>query len=64
MAAVFAVKDADKSEAIWNQILTLAALFGVRDSHSHEVKIDGTVGKQYQFPGMPPIVVLRGPTGH
>jgi hypothetical protein len=59
MAAVFAVKDADKSEAIWNQILTLAALFGVRDSHSHEVKIDGTVGKQYQFPGMPPLVVLR-----
>jgi hypothetical protein len=59
MAAVFAVNDAAKSEALWNQILALAALFGVRDSQSHEVKIDGKPGKQYQFPGIPPIVVLR-----
>ena len=59
MAAVFAVNDAAKSEALWNQILALAALFGVRNSQSHEVKIDGKPGKQYQFPGIPPIVVLR-----
>jgi hypothetical protein len=60
MAAVFAVNDAAKSEALWNQILALAALFGVRDSHSREVKIDGKPGKLYQFPRIPPIVVLRG----
>ena len=33
MAAVFAVKDAAKSEAIWNQILAIATLVGVRDTN-------------------------------
>jgi hypothetical protein len=59
MAAVFAVKDAAKSEAIWNQILALAALVGVRDPQPRDVTIDGQLGKQYQFSGMPPIVVMR-----
>jgi hypothetical protein len=59
MAAVFAVKDAAKSEAIWNQILGIAALAGVRDTNPHGVTIDGKRGEQYQFHGMPPIVVIR-----
>jgi hypothetical protein len=59
MAAVFAVKDAAKSEAIWNQILAIAALVGVRDTNPHDVTIDGKRGEQYQFHGMPPIVVIR-----
>jgi hypothetical protein len=59
MAAVFAVKDAAKSEAIWNQILALAALVGVREPKPHDVTIDGKHGKQYQFPGIPPLVVVR-----
>jgi hypothetical protein len=59
MAAVFAVKDAAKSEAIWNQILTLAALAGVRDPEPRDVTIEGQLGKRYQFPGAPPVVVLR-----
>jgi hypothetical protein len=58
MAAVFAVKDAAKSEAIWNQILALAALVGVRDPQPRDVTIDGQLGKQYHFSGMPPIVVM------
>jgi hypothetical protein len=59
MAAVFAVKDAAKSEAIWNQILAIASLVGIHDSHPHDVTIDGKRGEQYQFHGMPPIVVVR-----
>ena len=59
MAAVFAVKDAAKSEAVWNQILAIVALAGVRDPQPRDVTIDGKRGKQYQFPGMPPLVVLR-----
>jgi hypothetical protein len=59
MAAVFAVKDAAKSEAIWNQILGIAAMVGVRHSQPRDVTIEGTRGEQYQFPGAPPIVVVR-----
>jgi hypothetical protein len=59
MAAVFAVKDAAKSEALWNQILALAALVGVHEPKAHDVTIDGNPGKKYQFAGMPPIVVAR-----
>jgi hypothetical protein len=59
MAAVFAVKDAAKSEAIWNQILGIAALVGMHHSTPHDVTIEGSRGEQYQFTGMPPIVVVR-----
>jgi len=59
MAALFAVKDAAKSEAIWNQILAIAAMVGVRHSQPRDVTIEGIRGEQYQFPGIPPIVVLR-----
>jgi hypothetical protein len=59
MAAVFAVKDAAKSEAIWNQILGIVAMVGVHHSPPHDVTIEGIRGEQYQFTGMPPIVVVR-----
>jgi hypothetical protein len=59
MAAVFAVKDAAKSEAIWNQILAIASLVGIHDSKPRDVTIDGKRGEQYQFQGLPPIVVIR-----
>ncbi len=59
MAAVFAVKDAAKSEAIWNQILGIVALVGVHHSTPRDVTIEGIRGEEYQFTGMPPIVVVR-----
>jgi hypothetical protein len=59
MAAVFAVKDAAKSEAIWNQILAIAAMVGVQHAPPRDVTIEGIRGEQYQFTGIPPIVVLR-----
>ena len=59
MAAVFAVKDAAKSEAIWNQILGIVAMVGVHHSPPRDVTIEGIRGEQYQFTGMPPIVVVR-----
>ncbi len=59
MAAVFAVKDAAKSEALWTQILSIAAIAGVHHGKPHDVTIEGITGKQYHFDGMPPIVVVR-----
>ncbi len=62
VAAVIVVKDPDKSAALWNQILTIAALFGARASGPPaEVTIEGQSGHSYQFDGLPPIVVARSP---
>jgi hypothetical protein len=60
VAAVIAVKDPQKSEALWNQILMIAALFGARTAKPPaEVTIEGQKGRSYQFDGLPPVVVLR-----
>ena len=36
---------------------------GVRDPQPRDVTIDGQLGKQYHFSGMPPVVVMRGRSG-
>ncbi len=60
VGVVFAVKDADKSEALWNQLLALAALVGAPAADAvRDVTIEGHSAKQYRFPGAPPIVVFR-----
>ncbi len=60
VGAVIAVKDPEKSEALWNQILSLAMLFGARHAQEPaEVDVEGTPGKTYHLDGMPPIVVVR-----
>ena len=57
---VVAVKDPAKSEALWNQILMLASLFGTRAANPPaEVTIEGRSGHVYQFDGLPPIAVVR-----
>jgi hypothetical protein len=61
-AAVIAVKDPEKSAALWNQLLTLASLFGARTAKPPEdVTVEGQAGRSYQFDGIPPIVVVRSP---
>jgi hypothetical protein len=60
IAAVIAVKDPAKSEALWNQILSLAMLFGARNAQPPaEVEIGGKKGSVYQIDGIPPIAVVR-----
>ena len=62
VAAVIASKDPEKSVALWNQVLTIAALFGARTSGPPtKVTIEGQSGHSYQFDGIPPIVVVRSP---
>ncbi len=59
---VIAVKDAEKSEALWNQILSMAALFGARTAQPPaEVTIEGKPGRAYHFDGIPPLAVVRSP---
>jgi hypothetical protein len=60
VAAVIAVKDPAKSEALWNQILSLATLFGARNAKPPAaVEIAGKPGHVYQIEGLPPIAVVR-----
>lgn len=60
VGAVIAVKDAAKSEALWNQILSLASLFGAsQPTEPGEVEIAGKTGQVYHFEGLPPIAVVR-----
>ena len=61
MAAVFAVKDAAKSEAVWNQTTHAGVLRRRGDPDPRDITIEGQLGKRYQFPGMPPLLVLRCP---
>jgi hypothetical protein len=60
IGAVIAVKDAAKSEALWNQILSLAMLFGARHAQpAAEVEIEGRKGRVYQFDDIGPLAVVR-----
>jgi hypothetical protein len=57
---IAAVKDPAKSEALWDQLLSLAAMFGPQVAEPpQEIEIEGRKAKQYQFRGAPPIVVVR-----
>ena len=60
IAAVIAVKDPAKSEALWNQILSLAMLFGAGNAPPPaEVEIAGKKGRVYQIDRIGPIAVVR-----
>jgi hypothetical protein len=57
---VAAVKDPAKSEALWDQLLSLAAMFGPQVAQPPvEVEVEGRKAKEYRFQGAPPIVVAR-----
>jgi len=60
VAMVVAVKDAAKSEALWDQLLSLGATFGGPEFPApREVTIEGIQGKAYAIPEGPPVVVVR-----
>jgi hypothetical protein len=62
VAVVVAVKDEEKSAALWNQVLMIASLFGAKTtSPPVEVTIEGQKGHSYQFDGVPAIHVVRSP---
>ena len=57
---IAAVKDPAKSEALWDQLLSLAAMFGPQVAEPpKETKIEGRKAKEYHFRGAPPIIVVR-----
>jgi hypothetical protein len=56
---VFAVRDAAKSEALWSQLLALPAMFGAPQAGPpQETSVGGRKATQYQFPNLPPIVLV------
>jgi hypothetical protein len=60
IGVIAAVKDPAKSQALWDQLLSLAAMFGPQVAQPpREIEIEGRKGKEYQFQGAPPIVVVR-----
>lgn len=62
IAAIIAVKDVAKSEALWNQILTLASIVGARQAKPPaDVTLEGAAGRLYSFDGFPQVAIVRGP---
>jgi hypothetical protein len=60
IGVIAAVKDPAKSEALWDQLLSLAAMFAPQVAQTpREIEIEGRKGKEYQFQDAPPIVVVR-----
>lgn len=61
---VFTAKDPSRSEALWTQLLSIPALVAPKEVPAPtEVEIAGRTGKQYRFPEVPPIVVLKAEDG-
>jgi hypothetical protein len=57
---IAAVKDPAKSEALWDQLLSLASMVEPRVAQRpKEIEIEGRKAKEYQFADAPPIVVVR-----
>lgn len=57
---VLAVKNPERSEKLWNQLLSLPAMVAPSEMPAPtEIEIDGQRGQQYQFPDMPPIAVVK-----
>jgi hypothetical protein len=60
VGAVVTSKDPSKSEALWNQLLSIPAMV---DSPSvdapREIVLSGRTGREYQLPDAPPLVILR-----
>jgi hypothetical protein len=59
-----AVKDAAKSQALWNQLLALPALFGAPGVQAAgEIQIEGQPARLYQFGKGPNVVVASSSSG-
>jgi hypothetical protein len=58
VGAVLAVKNAAKSQALWNQLLALPALFGEAPA-PQDATIEETPAKVFAFPDVPPVALAR-----
>jgi hypothetical protein len=57
---VLAVRDANQSEALWNQLLSLPALLGAPQvSMPRDVTIEGQPARQIQLPEAPPLLLMK-----
>ncbi len=57
---IIAAKDPAKSEMLWNQLLSLPVMFGLRGAASpQQITIAGHQGNLYSLPDAPPIAVVR-----
>jgi hypothetical protein len=57
---IVVVNDANKSEALWNQVLSIVALAGARTTQpTADATIEGKAAHVYSFEGLPPIAVVR-----
>lgn len=60
VGVILAVKDAQRSEVLWNQLLALPAIFNPGEAQPpRNIEIEGQAGKEYQFPEIPPIALVR-----
>jgi hypothetical protein len=60
VGAVIAVSDAVKSEALWNQILSLVSIAAPAAAQTAaEVTVGDYRGREYRFPDVPPITIVR-----
>lgn len=60
VGAVLAVKDPARSEALWNQLLTLPATFETANVEApREIALGDSQGREFHLPNLPPLVVLR-----
>jgi hypothetical protein len=56
---VFGVKDAEQSQALWDQLLALPSMFGAPlTSPPTDVTIEGQKARQFRFPYIPPVVLV------
>jgi hypothetical protein len=56
---VLAVKDAAKSQALWNQLLTIPTLALPELPPPADVEIGEHAGKEFRYPEAPPILLVR-----
>lgn len=56
---VVAVKDAAKSQALWNQLLMLPTFAFPELPPSSDVEIGGLAGREFRYPEAPPIQLVR-----
>jgi hypothetical protein len=59
MGLVVTVKDAAKSQALWNQLLTIPTFALPQLPPPADVEIGGFAGKEFRYPEAPPIVLVR-----
>ena len=65
IGVVITAADVSRSEALWNQLLSLPSQIGIPDvSAPVQLTIDGHEASRFQLPDMPPVLICRGSDRH